>query len=50
MKQQILQAKMCFKIGILLIVAVLSIPQNVMPDMSHVPTDLMGPASKQFYF
>lgn len=45
-QQQILQAKMGFKISILLVVPMLAIPQNVVPDMRQMPTDLMRSASK----
>lgn len=50
MQKQILQAKMGFEIRVLLIVPMLAIPKNVVPDMCHVPTYLMRSSSKQFYF
>ena len=50
MQKQILQAKMGFKIRVLLVVSMLAIPQNIVPDMRQMPTDLMRSASKQFYF
>ena len=49
-QQQVLQAIMGFKITILLVVPMLSISQNVMPDMSQMPTNLMRSTSKQLYF